>query len=301
MKYKTPNAFEMALVQHLQARHRACGMAIDRLRQLIAFDRLVARLSAAGLEYLTKGGFVLELRLERARTTRDVDISLYGDPARLGERVAAACALDLGDFFRFRLAPPTKASLGVIGGPGVRYAGQRFVCTCSLGGKEFTRFGLDVAVADPPDCTPEYVDGLDWLAFAGVAMVRHPVLSREHHIAQKLHAYTLPRPDDRPNSRLKDLPDLVLLASAGPIRTRAVRAAIEATFSHRATHAPPSHLPPPPAHWAEGYPEMAADIGLTHATLDDVLVAARAFVDPILASNDDAEWDPIGWVWRAVA
>lgn len=93
MKYQTPRSFEMALAHHLDSRRSATGMPIDRQRQLIAFDRLTARFTAAGLRYLVKGGFVLELRLDRARTTRDVDVSLYGDPTNLADRITDACAL----------------------------------------------------------------------------------------------------------------------------------------------------------------------------------------------------------------
>jgi hypothetical protein len=43
-------------------------------------------------------------------------------------------------------------------------------------------------------------------------------------IAEKLHAYTLPRA--RPNSRLKDLSDLALLASVQSLDAKRVRAAL---------------------------------------------------------------------------
>lgn len=301
MKYKTASAFAMALRQQLAERQQVTGIAVERLRQLIAFDRLMARFSAVALGHLIKGGFVLELRLDRARTTRDVDVSLYGDPADLEERIIEAGLVDLGDFFQFTFKRPSKVGKAVIDGPGVRYGGQRFRCTCLLGGQMFSGFGLDVAIADPPACEPDYVDGLDWLTFAGIEAGRHPVLSREHHIAQKLHAYTLPRPEDRPNSRLQDLPDLVHLARTGVMRASHLRDAIDSTFRHRMGHALPTRLPPPPANWAESYPAKAVELGLPEFSLDEVYAAARAFVDPILASNDDAEWDPDAWVWRSPA
>jgi hypothetical protein len=47
----------------------------------------------------------------------------------------------------------------------------------------------------------------------------------ETHIAEKLHAYTMPRA--RPNSRVKDLPDLALLGTAQPIEAKRLRAALE--------------------------------------------------------------------------
>lgn len=297
MKYKTPVAFEAALMHRLRAHHEQTGMPIDRLLKLIAFDRLMARFTASGLRYLTKGGFVLELRLDRARTTRDVDVSLYGDPTSLFDRVTEAAALDLADFFQFTLALPSRESLSVIAGAGVPYGGQRFKCTCLLGNKVFARFGLDVAIADPAAYEPELLAGLDWLAFAGIDPVWHPVLSREHHIAQKLHAYTLPREPERPNSRVKDLPDLILLARTGPIEMTAVRQAIDDTFTMRGSHPVVERLPPPPSTWAESYPPIADEIGLSQVTLADAHTAAARFIDPILGSRDEARWDPSSWSW----
>jgi hypothetical protein len=50
-----------------------------RKRQLLVFDRFLARVVAIfGEAVLLKGGLVLELRLERARTTRDIDLRVIG-------------------------------------------------------------------------------------------------------------------------------------------------------------------------------------------------------------------------------
>ncbi|MCB9526868.1 MAG: nucleotidyl transferase AbiEii/AbiGii toxin family protein [Myxococcales bacterium] len=74
---------------------------MERLRQFIV-DRFVARLHAVfGDGFILKGGFVLELRLASARTTRDVDLTLFGDPRALLSRLQAAGRLDLDDFFTF--------------------------------------------------------------------------------------------------------------------------------------------------------------------------------------------------------
>ncbi|MCB9526867.1 MAG: nucleotidyl transferase AbiEii/AbiGii toxin family protein [Myxococcales bacterium] len=143
--------------------------------------------------------------------------------------------------------------------------------------------------------------GSDLLSFLGIEPVAYRVISREAHIAEKLHAYSYPRPPTSVNARLKDLPDIALLATTSGLRAGRIRAAVQFTFSRRGSHAVPSVLGEPPVEWVARYLAMAADNRLPWPTLDDVLVAARAFVDPILASNDDAEWDPIGWVWRPVA
>ena len=58
-----------------------------RLRRKVAFDRLLARLfhEQTG-NMLLKGGYALELRLESARATKDIDLSIKGGtPAESGD------------------------------------------------------------------------------------------------------------------------------------------------------------------------------------------------------------------------
>jgi hypothetical protein len=57
----------------------------------------------------------------------------------------------------------------------------------------------------------EVVVAQDVLAFAGIAPPALRLYPIETHIAEKLHAYTMPR--KRPNTRVKDLPDIALLAT----------------------------------------------------------------------------------------
>lgn len=61
----------------------------------------------------------------------------------------------------------------------------------------------------------------DVLAFAGIAPPTLRICPIETHIAEMLHAYTTPR--TRPSSRVKDLPDLALLASAQVIDAHRLR------------------------------------------------------------------------------
>jgi hypothetical protein len=67
--YESPGAFKQALEHRLRAAS-ASGDAFARRRQLLVFDRFLARVvQALGNAVVLKGGLVLELRLERARTT----------------------------------------------------------------------------------------------------------------------------------------------------------------------------------------------------------------------------------------
>jgi hypothetical protein len=136
----------------------------------------------------------------------------------------------------------------------------------------------------------------DVLAFAGIVPPTLRLYPVETHIAEKLHAYTLPR--QRPNTRVKDLPDLALLATARPIERRQLRAALQQTFAFRKTHGLPAALPEPASSWTAPYEAMARQDQLPWQTLVAVTTAARTFLDPVLASDVDAIWSPATWSWQ---
>lgn len=119
--------------------------------------------------------------------------------------------------------------------------------------------------------------------------------AREAHVAEKLHAFTMPR--TRPNSRIKDLPDLALLATTGPFDAGPLRAAIMETFAHRATHAVPIELPDPPAGWEAQYARMAHENSLRWSSLAEVTAAVRDFLNPVLR-GDAGAWSPERWAWQ---
>ncbi|MFT3771927.1 MAG: nucleotidyl transferase AbiEii/AbiGii toxin family protein [Minicystis sp.] len=141
---------------------------------------------------------------------------------------------------------------------------------------------------------PEIIEGRDDYGFAGIPPVRILACAREIHIAEKLHALTMPR--TRPNSRVKDLPDLALLALTGPFESTAITRAIEVTFVHRVTHPVPGEIPAPPPAWEVPYLRMVQVDGLRWATLADVTDAVRAFLNPVLR-GDGGVWSPDRWSW----
>jgi hypothetical protein len=98
---------------------------------------------------------------------------------------------------------------------------------------------------------------------------------------------------------VKDLPDIALLATAQPLESRRLREALVQTFEFRKTQALPAKLPEPIAAWATPYAAMARENELAWPTLDTVTEAARAFIDPVLAGELDATWEPATWSWRS--
>ena len=252
-----------------------------RLRRKVAFDRLLARLfhEQTGT-MLLKGGYALELRLERARATKDIDLSIKGGaPAESdhsdlsgAEKLQAflqdAVAHDTADFFEYVIG---AAVLDLENAP---YGGHRFPVQARLAGRMFIRFNIDLAYGDVWLESGDVLETRDWLGFAGIRPPRIPVITREQQFAEKLHAYTLPR--DRTNSRVKDLVDLVLLIQMGGMGKERIRKAVEMTFQRRSTHSVPEDLPDPPAFWRKPFNALAQSVGLA-LNLEEAISRVREY------------------------
>ena len=103
--YSTPEAFKQALEQRLRS-PTTTGGEFARRRQLLVFDRFLARIVAVlGDTATLKGGLALELRLDRARTTKDIDLSLTGSPEYILVKLQDAGRRNLGDFMTFEVSP----------------------------------------------------------------------------------------------------------------------------------------------------------------------------------------------------
>ena len=97
---------------------------------------------------------------------------------------------------------------------------------------------------------------------------------------------------------VKDLVDLALIAGEAALDARRLRAAIDVTFRHRATHPLPARLPRPAADWRVPYGRMCRDIGLDPDLGAGHDLAIR-LVDPVLAGEVVAgTWDPAARSWR---
>ena len=232
--YATAAAFKQAVEARLRATSSS-GTDFARRRQLLVFERFLARIAGElGDSVILKGGLVVELRVERARTTNDSDLRLVGSPTGLLERLRHAAKLELGDFMVFNVTP--DAEHPAVTNEGMVYEGQRYRVSCALAGKPYGQpFGLDIAFADPIFGDPDVTTAVDVLGFAGIAPPTLRLYPLETHIAEKLHAYTLPR--KRPNSRVKDLPDMALLAG--------VRRSKPSTFAARSSRRSPRARPTP--------------------------------------------------------
>jgi len=294
MKYATPGAFRAALEQRLLTTARETGVPLVRLRKLVVFDRLMARLMvAAPNRWVIKGAAALLFRVgAQFRTTKDIDLGRQDDEEAATSDFLAAQSVDLGDYFTF-VIERTKKLDKLLAGVAVRYH-----VVAELAGRPFEDVTVDVGFGDPLVADPELVRGPELLRFADIPPAEVPALPLEQHVAEKVHAYTRSYSGGSPSTRVKDLIDLVMMSSLFSFQAGRVRQALQAVFAVRGTHALPASLPPPPPRWRAAYRKMAAEVGLD----EDVRVGyerARAFLDPLLSGSapDDTQWDPTEHTW----
>ncbi|MFC9966863.1 nucleotidyl transferase AbiEii/AbiGii toxin family protein [Nocardia ignorata] len=277
-RYRDATALRRALEVRLKQQAADTATDLARRRRLVVFDRVAARLSvdpAAG--WVLKGGAVMEFRLcGRARMTKDMDLAACPDnepeldgPAVRDLLIDALAVDEDSDGFVFLVSPAVDLKADIAG-----RGGWRFSVEARLAGKPFATLRIDVVARGAEIALTERLPLPNTLAFAGMPPRDIEAVDRRQHFAEKLHAFTRDY-GDRPNTRVKDLVDLVLLIESGLAADASVVRAVRHVFAVRATHEVPPRLPEPPPGWVYTYPELATGLTETPARLDaafDVVV-----------------------------
>lgn len=250
--YATITAFEDALRAKLKARATA-GRTYQDLRKLLAFDRVLARLSLVAPDvWLLKGGVALEYRLDHARATTDIDASAKVGVERIVDILHAAVAVELKDYFALRLGESSK--------PFDETAMWRFhLDVLYENGRLFEPLRIDVGFADPWLGQPQTLTGPSLLDFAGIEPATVHAISVEQHLAEKLHAYTR-HYGNHDSTRVKDLVDIALLVGEVALDGDELARMLHDVFSARRTHNVPASLPAPPASWRPIYAGLVANL-----------------------------------------
>lgn len=201
-----------SLTERLRNVAAAEGSAVERVRNRLAFQRILARLALHD-GWVLKGGFCLELRLGlQARATKDLDLlrqgEHVGDPLDLQDLLDEALDTDLGDSFTFRVRAPRQ----------VRREDEmpstwRVVVEVLYVGHPFGTSTLDVVTSETFPAT-----ATERLLISSSLMgdeFSMPAVSLARHAAEKYHAYARIYAQDRPSSRVKDLVDLALVVTEG--------------------------------------------------------------------------------------
>jgi len=284
--YTTAGAFRRAVEERLKNLSQAKQVDVNRLRRQVAFDRLLARLfQNDATPWALKGGYALELRFKAARSTIDIDLTLQrvvataeaGDAVRaIREMLQAAADASLDDWFQYTIGPPV---MDLTAAP---YGGARYSVETRMDGRVFAKFHLDAGIGDVVIQPLEIVECPDWLGFAGIKQPHVRMISREQQYAEKIHAYTLPR--STPNSRVKDLVDLALLAGDNRLDRAMAFSALRLTFERRNTHPLPVSLSAPPEEWQTPFQALAKECRL-RTDIAAVFDHVRTFFGEVVASG----------------
>lgn len=267
-RYATVTAFEDALRARLMA--QATGdRTYQDLRKLLAFDRVLARLSHVAPDlWLLKGGVALEYRLDRARATSDIDASVQVSVEMMIGMLRAAGTAELNDYFALRL--------GEIAKPFDETAMWRFhVEVLYENGRLFEPLRIDVGFGDPWLGTPQTLTGPPLLDFAGIEPATVHAISLEQHLAEKLHAYTR-HYGNFASTRVKDLVDMALLVSEVALDSDELARMLHDVFSARRTHNVPASLSSPPADWRPVYARLAEGLPIPQTSDEAYRYVANA-------------------------
>lgn len=276
MTYDNDASFRQALEQRLKRRAEETGTDLNRLRRRVVFERFLARLEhdQPG-RWVVKGGMALEIRLgDQARMTRDLDLAVVaegvdGDSIR-ADLIAALDHDPTGDRFRFGVGPATALQLDEASRPG-----WRFRVEAELAGRSFANVRVDVVARPEEISATERIKLPSLLSFAGIEGVEVDAVNLAQHFAEKLHAFTRTY-DSRPNTRVRDLPDLLILIHDGLDPATAL-AATEHVFAVRATHEVPNNLDDPPPFWSQEYEGIANDLDLPEKVIESAMETLRGF------------------------
>ena len=229
MKYEPASAFRTALEQRLLSTSRETRIPLVRLRKLVAFDRLLARLKAiAPDQWILKGAVALLFRAgPQSRTTLDIDFVREDDEERATTDFVAVQSLDLGDHFSFKIERTARLDMTTEG------AAVRYRARAELAGRPFEDVIVDVAFSESFEESADLVRGPDLLSFADILPLEVRVLPLAQHVAEKLHAYTRIYEGARRSSRVKDPVDLAMIESLFEFRAGQLPGAIESTFLAR--------------------------------------------------------------------
>lgn len=278
-RYRDAVDLRRALDARLKQDADESGTDLSRRRRLVVFDRVAARLAEDPVGgWVLKGGAAMEFRLTgRARTTKDLDLALRpeetceADGIEARELLIDALSVDLdGDGFRFRVGASVPLTADAAG-----RGGWRFSVEAHLAGKLFAGIRVDVVDRGEEIARTERLPLPNTLDFAGTPQRAIEAVDRRQHFAEKLHAFTRDY-GDRPNTRVKDPVDLVLLAEDGLAGDAVLVEVVRHVFAVRATHEVPKELPDPPPRWRDTYPGLARELATEiPPTLDAALTLVR--------------------------
>ena len=176
---KTAANFRKHLEIHLRDHSSRTGESIDRLRRKVAFDRLLARIfTKTPSFFFLKGGYAMELRIARARATKDMDLTWFKRQSNatlpMSELILyelqMLARVNLNDHFIYQIGQPQR---DVENAP---YGGSQHSVSAIIDSRPFIEFHLDVG-GDFLIDDVEKVSGVNWLEFCDIPAPIIPMIS----------------------------------------------------------------------------------------------------------------------------
>ncbi len=292
--YANPSAFRRALTDRLRAAAQEGRWSLPQLQRQFAYDRLLERLYLVDDGWIVKGATALLARDLGMRATIDIDIYR----ARAAEVAEAdlrqAVSRDIGDWFRFEIAPARELGEG--------NANVRLPVAAYVGATSWVEFHVDLVGADlRMTGEPEPVPPFARIVMPDVEQHGYRAYPLSDHLAGKVVA-TFQRygPQQLPSTRYKDLIDLVAIVTGAPLDAGASGRALSSEAERRGVSLPQGFDIPDRALWEPGYAAEARRSPVTAAlTLDDALAVVRPCLDPLLAETAEGVWQPHTRRWEA--
>lgn len=289
MKYRTPNALEMAVKAAAKDSPLDTGRAISSFY----FHRLLCRIfSDSDRKFVLKGGQSMLARTVDARATRDIDLlSKEQSLADALEALKAAASIDLGDHMRF-----TFEGASEIKTEDEYRSGLSVVFMPWLGPKRMQPISIDLVIDEIPLDEAELVTPADRIPVEGVEAFDYLVYPVENALADKLCAM-LERHGGRPSSRVKDLVDILVYAVTCPVDGSKLAANIKKEAGARKICLP-GHFVLPEG-WEGAYDKQFVKLhgqtGLPDscASIADASTLAGKLFDSVLSEDaEELSWDP---------
>ena len=254
---------------------KAHGLASGRVRKSLSYTIIAAALERVrsfdeASAFIIKGGVALERRLERPRTTKDMDV-IYRDPGG-----------DLLDALDKAFSEPYDGwSLRRDGEPEVLEKAVRVNVKLGYQGKSWGTVPLEVSEPEGALIPPERLAAFDLRQFGLNGPETIAALPIRRQMAQKMHGMTEVPSEGRENRRFRDLLDLWRFGDQGKIPVdREMRSECIQVFRRRRMHTWPPTIVVYPS-WHASLRSLSERDGISFPGADEAAVEIRTLLESI--------------------